>query len=389
MQVKATAMLPDGVREMGPRDARLLAGLRTAFLREFALWGYEEVVAPTFELSERLPNRASSGPISSRTATYSSEILYRLFDRKGRVLVLRPDITEPVARMASAQTHSVFPLRFSYFGNAFRQRPEGSGQAHEIWQAGLELIGVQGPSADAEALAAGLAAVRRAGINDVKACIGYPAIAGSLTAADGRLPPVSIPDLLAGMDGWFGPAGSNHTAHLKALASLLIEQGDADSFVFDISLAREMTYYSGPVFEFYSARAASPVAGGGRYDGLCSNFGRDLPATGLAIDVLQVMAVLRKENEGVCERLEGTLIGYEEGAAEIAGRLAASLRKAGRIAEVDALASDPAGLLKSAQAKRRETALFVTRQGYQEFAVAGAPDESGRRSTVPAVAGVH
>ncbi len=106
---------------------------------EFELWGYREVTVPTLELAEVTPG---AEPGSSRVETYSSEMLYRLFDRKGRVLVLRPDITEPVARMACSDQDLPQLQRFSYFGNAFRQRQAGTGQPHEIWQAGFEIIGV-------------------------------------------------------------------------------------------------------------------------------------------------------------------------------------------------------------------------------------------------------
>jgi len=381
-----TAMLPDGVKDIGPSDAQLLSSLRTALLNEFELWGYREVIVPALELTE---STTGAEPRSSRVETYSAEMLYRLFDRKGRVLVLRPDITEPVARMACSGPDVARPQRFSYFGNAFRRRQAGTGQPHEIWQAGFELIGIESPFADAEALMLGLEALRRAGVEDATGCIGYPAIAASLAPALKRLPPSPIAELLARMDEWFAAAEQGHLAHLRCLAGALVRGGVVESFVFDISLAREMTYYSGPTFEFYSPRAAGPVAGGGRYDGLCSKFGRDLPATGLAIDVLQVMAVLRKGNERVRDQYTGTLIGFEEGSEETAAQLASSLRRAGRVAEVDPLAKNPFDLLKSATAKHRETALFVTRQGYQEFAVAGDLDGLGRRSAEPAAAGVH
>ncbi len=235
----------------------------------------------------------------------------------------------------------------------------------------------------------GLEALRRAGVGDATGCIGYPAIAASLAPAFRRLPPSPITELLAHADEWFTTADPVHLAHLRCLARMLARGGMTESFVFDISLAREMTYYSGPVFEFYSPGAAGPVAGGGRYDGLCAKFGRDLPATGLAIDVLQVMAVLRRRNERVRGEYLGTLIGFEEGSEETAAQLASSLRRASRIAEIDPLAKSPFDLLRSATAKRRETALFVTGKGYQEFAVAGDLDGLGRRTVEPVAAGVH
>lgn len=373
--------LPDGVRDLVAEDAALLSRLRVELLNEFRLWGYGEVVVPTLELGEDSRHRG----------TYSREVLYRLFDRKGRVLVLRPDMTESVARLAAEQVEPQLPLRYCYFGNAFRQRKEGSGRPHEVWQAGIELIGVAGTVADAEVVSLGLAALSRAGVTAAKACIGYPLLAASLNGLS-RVPPVTLEEFMSGEDKWFCAGDRQCLDNLRELFEILISGGLSDSCVFDISLVREMTYYSGAVFEFYAAGADGPVAGGGRYDGMCSRFGRDLPATGLAIDVLQVMSVLGNASNArsaPAEGSSGTLIGYENGASALAQRLAQSLRKSFHTAEVDHVAKDIPELLRKAKARGRRTALYISSQGYQEFAVPQEFNQLGYRNHSTAVTGLH
>lgn len=53
----------------------------------------------------------------------------------------------------------------------------------------------------------------------------------------------------------------------------------------DLGLVQEIDYYTGLMFRGYMGGAGSPVLAGGRYDNLCAKFGRDIPATGFAIDI--------------------------------------------------------------------------------------------------------
>jgi ATP phosphoribosyltransferase regulatory subunit len=350
-------LLPEGVRDFGTGDAALLTSLRTQFLDEFALWGYSEVVVPTLEFSDAM----------RRGETYNTELLYRLFDRKGRVLVLRPDVTESVARMASEQHEPQLPVRYCYFGNAFRQRKEGSGLPHELWQAGFELIGVPRAVADAEVVSLGLAALARAGVINVTACIGYPALAAGLPVRT-RVAPAPLEEVPALVDKWFSWSDPVHIAYLKELAHILASSGAGTSCVFDISLVRELTYYSGPVFEFYAPGASGPLAGGGRYDSMCARFGRDLPATGLAIDVLKVMDLLGRSTAALPAR-NAVLIGYEPGSGPDAVLLAADYRSRGIAAEIQPLATSPAELHASAVAKGRPREVWVTGAGSVEIGV--------------------
>ena len=78
---------------------------------------------------------------------------YRVFDEKGRVLVLRSDMTVPIARLvATRYADAEPPLRFCYFAHGYRGVRPQRGQPREFLQAGIELIGAPAPEGTAEAL---------------------------------------------------------------------------------------------------------------------------------------------------------------------------------------------------------------------------------------------
>ena len=63
--------------------------------------------------------------------------------------------------------------------------------------------------------------------------------------------------------------------------------------IFDLGLLRrELGYYTGAIFEVLPAAAGLPLGGGGRYDDLCGQFGRALPAVGWSVEVERVHAAL-------------------------------------------------------------------------------------------------
>src|SRR5436309_9563386 len=137
----------------------LLDGLRAAFERA----GYGEVLTPTVEYEDVLRQG------DERAAGAG----YRLFDEHGRLLVLRSDMTIPIARLVSTRLagHDG-PLRLCYFGHAYRSVLRGSGQPTEFLQAGAELIGVPGSEGDAEIVGLALDALSSVGLRRHRVGIG-------------------------------------------------------------------------------------------------------------------------------------------------------------------------------------------------------------------------
>jgi len=89
--------LPSGARDVLPVEAAELRAVENALRSTFARYGYREIRTPVVEFAHQL-ERAESGGL---------ERAYRLFDEAGRVLVLRPDMTIPVARLIATRGMSV------------------------------------------------------------------------------------------------------------------------------------------------------------------------------------------------------------------------------------------------------------------------------------------
>ncbi|MFA6809303.1 MAG: ATP phosphoribosyltransferase regulatory subunit, partial [Eubacteriales bacterium] len=132
--------LPDGLKDLLPRDLALLEDLENKAVKVFKDWSYDKVMTPALEY------RACVEADSDR-----EDNLYKLFDSEGRILALRPEFTTPITRMISSRKKSdMFPLRICYSGDVYRN---SSDSYREFRQAGVELIGSESDMADAEILA--------------------------------------------------------------------------------------------------------------------------------------------------------------------------------------------------------------------------------------------
>src|SRR5437764_10572244 len=151
-----THPIPPGTRDVLPDEMRelraLLEGLRASFERA----GFGEVLTPTVEYEDVLRQG------DERAAGAG----YRLFDEHGRLLVLRSDMTIPIARLvATRYGEAEPPFRFCYFAHAYREVERGAGQQREFLQGGVELIGVPAPEGEAEVIALCVSALEEAGLS--------------------------------------------------------------------------------------------------------------------------------------------------------------------------------------------------------------------------------
>jgi ATP phosphoribosyltransferase regulatory subunit len=202
------------------------------------------------------------------------------------------------------------PLRFCYFAHAYRSVRPQRGQAREMLQAGLELVGAPGPGGTAEALSVLCAGLEAAGLENYRIGLGdaslYPRLLDRLgvpagarpeilhelvtrdfvglereVAAHGHEELVRVPQLRGGVEVL---ESVPEAAALRAVYDLL-EPPVAARVIFDLGLIRSLGYYTGAVFEVYDAALGAPMGGGGRYDELLGRFGRPLPACGWALNV--------------------------------------------------------------------------------------------------------
>ena len=319
--------IPPGTRDVLPDEMRELRALTETLRARFEAEGYGEISTPTMEYEEVL----------RRGDERAAGAGYRLFDEHGQVLVLRSDMTIPIARVvASRYDHVEPPYRLCYFGNSYREVSRGSGQAREFLQTRIELIGLPEPQGDAEVAALVIEALSEAGLKRHRLGLGDGSLYRTLLAEleveeDERMPLLealsrrdlvevgirverlglassasdlltTLPTLRGGPEvlelGRHEPV-SPAVENLRACHELLAERGVADRVIFDLGLVRELGYYTGAVFEVYDPAVGFALGGGGRYDDLVGSFGRDLPACGMTLDVQRVhVALTAEEREG-------------------------------------------------------------------------------------------
>jgi ATP phosphoribosyltransferase regulatory subunit len=314
--------IPPGTRDVLPDEMRELRDIAARLRDLFEGAGYGEVRTPALEYEDVL-RRGDEGAASAP---------FRLFDEHGRVLVLRSDMTIPIARLvASRYADAEPPLRFCYFQHTYRALDRGRTSA-EFLQGGVELIGVPGPAGEVELLALTAESLAAVGLRRYRIGVGDGALYRKLLAelevpqaermpllellterrfvelearverlglsTDARDLLVELPRVRGGPEVLDRPAGPAAAAveGLRVLHAGLEEWGIADRVIFDLGLVRELEYYTGAVFEVYDPAVGFALGGGGRYDGLLARFGRDLPACGLALD-LQAVHVAQAEED--------------------------------------------------------------------------------------------
>lgn len=322
--------LPHGVIDRFWQEATALREVEAALRALYRGWGYTEYVPPTFEYADTL-SLGAGAPLQ--------EQMYRFFDRDGKVLALRPDMTIPTARLVGSKLFDQpFPQRFFYAGPVFRYAEPAAGMPREFYQAGVELIGTDSPEADGEILALAVESLHRLGLKDFRIVLGQMAFFHGLLEAlalNGEdeaalrlaLDRKSDPALRALVNRWGLPAplrkavmrlphlhgtegvlaaarevALNDTMlsaleNLRAIEKVVEAYGVKEAITLDLAEVRGMEYYTGITFEGYVPGLGVAVLSGGRYDNLVAAFGPGQPAVGFAITLER--ALRAREAQGV------------------------------------------------------------------------------------------
>jgi ATP phosphoribosyltransferase regulatory subunit len=397
MENSGTVLMPGGVRDLLPGEARRKRELEDSLIKLFRSWGYQEVVTPTFEYYEVL---------APALGDLLHNQLYRFIDDRGQITVLRPDLTTPIARLVSTRfKDQELPQRYCYVANVFR-RENHTGRQREFYQAGVELLGAAGPDADAEVISLAAEALKLAGIKDFKVTVGHvDLLAGMLRGAgfsaaeqdqaklalskkdlvtwerlvsNSGLPEdrkeafAALPylhggtELLDKVESLLSdqPARSG-LASLRRVCRILADYGFQEQVSIDLTLLRGLGYYTGIVFECYVAGVGYPLCGGGRYDGLLSKFGCDCPATGFALVIDRLLEALEKQSVRFEEQIPDYFI-TGDNMREVAQK-ARELRESGAAVEVD-VSGRP----------QQEAIAYASRKGIPQILVIENSDTAGR-----------
>ncbi|MCD7738471.1 MAG: ATP phosphoribosyltransferase regulatory subunit, partial [Lachnospiraceae bacterium] len=156
---------PEGVRDLYGAELRRKRQVETAVRRTIDSFGYEPIETPTFEFFD---------VFSREVGTTPSKDLYKLFDKDGNTLVLRPDFTPPIARCASIYfMKDEKPLRLSYEGKTFTNVKSLQGKLQEVTQMGAELLQDDSVQADAEMITLVVSVLRACGLENFQVSVGH------------------------------------------------------------------------------------------------------------------------------------------------------------------------------------------------------------------------
>ena len=316
-----------GTRDVLPPESTRLWDVQARILRRFRAFGFREVVTPALEYSEVIEEPRL------RDASF------KLFDPDNQMVILRPEITTPIARLVAQRLHnSPPPHKLSYSLPVYRRMGVGHGQAAEFHQAGVEVVGSTSPVEDAGAIALLVDTLESLGLRaseDFAVVLGQtafyegylrsvapeaaPEILGALAAKD----LVRVDELADGLSGEVadavreiprvvGPASDEAVLgraeryavgeaavaleNLRGILAHLEAYGCLDAVILDLGLIGRYNYYTGAVYEAYSPDLGFTLANGGRYDNLLHRFGESLPATGFAISLERLLSVLPVES---------------------------------------------------------------------------------------------
>jgi ATP phosphoribosyltransferase regulatory subunit len=320
--------LPRGVSDFLPDAAAKIGFIEGKIRHVFELWGFRRIIPPKLEYEDVL-TIGMGEELKGKT--------YRFDDRQtGRLLAFPPDITPQIARIVATRLAGwPLPHRISYSGRVLRQTEMQTGRSRELFQSGVELIGLDSPEADAEMVTMAIEAMQELGFDNFKIDLGQVEFCRGVMAASGldgqpllelqeaiaRKDVSAVAKVLAASDvpedsrreisalprlfggrGVLDEAGqvvSNQRsraalANLRQVVEILDIHGVGDHLTIDLGETRGLGYHTGITFEGFVSGLGGPVCSGGRYDNLTARYGFPAPATGFTFNVLSLLQALER-----------------------------------------------------------------------------------------------
>ncbi len=317
-----------GTRDMLPPEAMRLTDAQAKVIERFRAHGFREVITPALEYAEVIDEPRL------RDASF------KLFDPDNQMLLLRPEMTTPIARLVAQRLKGApTPHKLSYCLPVYRRSSVGRGQSAEFHQAGVEVVGSASPGEDAGAISLLMDVLENLGLragDDFRVVLGQaafyrgyieenaPEAAQELLAALGgkdlvrveeisrNLPeeaaagvreiprlvgPAEEPSVLGMAERYAVGEAEGALDNLEEILGHLDASGRLGAVMLDFGLIGRHGYYTGAVYEAYAAGLGFTIANGGRYDTLLEDFGENLPATGFAISLERLISILPHETD--------------------------------------------------------------------------------------------
>eukprot|EP00828_Plagiopyla_frontata_P003139 TRINITY_DN1082_c0_g2_i1.p1 TRINITY_DN1082_c0_g2~~TRINITY_DN1082_c0_g2_i1.p1 ORF type:complete len:389 (+),score=84.16 TRINITY_DN1082_c0_g2_i1:509-1675(+) len=316
-------MLPEGMRDLMLDECVIKRKLEKNIDELFFKWGYKEVITSTVEYYETF---------NQNFETLKEEDMYKFFDNKGRILVLRPDMTIPIARVVETKLKDLeLPMKLRYNSNIFRAHKSFGGKRNEYTDAGVELIGLEDTKSDLEILVLAIESLKKLGLKDFKLEIGnigfFNGAFENTDIDEGYKSKIakfideknlkSLEEYLENLDidkeykkffnklPWmfgernildeakklaFNKSINQNLVYLEKIYDELEQLGYGKNITFDLGMIPRLNYYTGIIFKGYCEGVGTTVLRGGRYDNLIKPYKAKIPAIGFSIDIDSVIS---------------------------------------------------------------------------------------------------
>ncbi|CRZ34260.1 ATP phosphoribosyltransferase regulatory subunit [Herbinix hemicellulosilytica] len=321
---------PEGVRDIYSTECAVKLLIQEKLHQVLKLYGFRDIQTPSFEFFDIF---------NHERGTVSSKDMYKLFDKEGNTLVLRPDITPSVARcVAKYYKDEELPIRLCYIGNTYINNTAYQGKLKEVTQLGAELFNDDSIDADAEMLALTVECLLEAGLKEFQLEIGNADFFRSLIEETGlknkedvinlrtlienknmfgieetvqsKIINEDLKEIFLKLPELFGssevldyakkltknPRALKAVERLEKLYEIMTLYGFEKYISFDLGMTGKFDYYTGIIFKAYTYKTGEPIVTGGRYDNLVGQFGKDCPAIGLAIVIDSLILALSRQN---------------------------------------------------------------------------------------------
>lgn len=368
---------PKGTRDFLPQEMLIRQQILDRIKSTFEIFSFQPLETPAIEDWDVLSAKGAGGP----------EILketYNFEDFGGRRIGLKYDLTVPLARVMASNPTMPLPFKRYQIEKVWRYGDVTKDRFREFWQADIDTVGTESMLADAEIVACTIAVftalsfkkfivrlnnrkilsalVKCVGIEEEKVMdvfrtidkldkIGPKKVKEELSdknisedAVEKILNFIKIdgkPETVLKKANEFikdVEEGKEGIEELKQLILYLRKMGVEPKFKIDLSLARGLDYYTGPIFEVFVAEGIGSLAGGGRYNKMIGLFlGRDVPATGISLGIERIIEVMkdRKMIEPIKTNVKTYVIAVNDSVREKVLEIVQTLRKNNIIADFD------------------------------------------------------
>ena len=356
---------PEGTKDLLFDECIIRREIEGKIHNIFKTRGYCELITPGLEYYDVFN-------VNSRY--FPQESLYKLIDNRGRLLVLRPDSTMPIARVVATRLKdAALPLRLYYNQCVYTINPSLTGRSDQIAQMGIELIGSSSKMADLEVISTAIDVLSACSDDNFSLEIGdvgyfkemmclldvgddvkeniryliemknYPALNDLIDSlGDNRVNSAlkQLPRLFGGEEVFekaselFSNSKTDEIlSNLKRLYKDISKLNSKGRITVDLGMVNRTDYYTGVIIKGYLAGYGEEVLSGGRYDKLISEFGYDVPATGFAVNVNAISALIAKDNKKrtkPCDVIVFAGAGFEIKAIKLANKM----RAKGKVVEM-------------------------------------------------------